>query len=151
MEEGKIFSVYPLAAAVTHLLCDVLWLPQYRPHPASVATFMSISGKSLENYVLETMDIFLSDEAILGYLEWLTISINNGQSDTDSRYDLNSEYGSEQDLKNIVKRRIPGKTIEDFVKYKLHHSHFWYFRAKLFASLTFQHGCVGCGEGTGWN
>lgn len=109
VEEGKIFSAYPLAAAVTQLLCDVLWLPQYRPHQASVATFMSISGKSLENYVLETMDIFLSDEAVLGYLEWLTISINNGQSDTDSRCDISSEYFSEQDLKNIVKRRIPGK------------------------------------------
>ncbi|CAL8078290.1 unnamed protein product [Orchesella dallaii] len=108
VEEGnKIFSTYPLAAAVTQLLCDVLWLPQYRPHPASVATFMSISGKSLENYVVESMDIFLSEEAILGYLEWLTISINSGQSDTDSRCDGNNEFYSEQDLKNIVKRRIP--------------------------------------------
>lgn len=110
VEESKIFSAYPLAAAVTHLLCDVLWLPQYRPHPASVATFMSISGKSLEHYVVESMDIFLSEEAILGYLEWLTISINSGQADIDSRCDVSSEFFSEQDLKNIVKRRIPGKS-----------------------------------------
>lgn len=111
VEEGKIFSAYPLAAAVTQLLCDVLWLPQYRPHPASVATFMSISGKSLENYVVESMDIFLSDEAILGYLEWLTITVSTGQSDTGSHYEPTNDFLNEQDLKNIVKRRIPGKKI----------------------------------------
>lgn len=99
---------YPLAAALTQLLCDVLWLPNCRPHNASVSTFMSLSGKSLENYVEETIDVFLSDEAVLGYLEWFCKSLKvDAESIPDFQYDLSTE----PDLKNCLRKRIPGKLV----------------------------------------
>jgi hypothetical protein len=67
---------------------------------------MSISGKSLENYVQETIDVFLSEEAILGYLEWVTKSL---KPEMDASQDLPLENCTEQDLKSCLKRRIPGE------------------------------------------
>lgn len=67
---------------------------------------MSLSGKSLENYVQETIDVFLSDEAVLGYLEWFGKSL---KAEIDPLQDLQQfELCAELDLKNCLRKRIPG-------------------------------------------
>ena len=95
--------------AVTNLLCDVLWLPNRKPQSASVSAFMSLSGKSLENYLQETLDIFLSEDACLGYMEWLTVSVNEWSKANNKGQDKDDNYYSQDDLKVCLKQRIPGK------------------------------------------
>lgn len=67
---------------------------------------MTLSGKSLENYVQETIDVFLSDEAVLGYLEWFGKSL---KAETDSVQDLQYDLCAELDLRNCLRKRIPGE------------------------------------------
>jgi len=99
-EDSYSYTAFPLASALTQLLCDILWLPTCRPHNTSVSTFMSLSGKSLENYVHETIDVFLSDEAILGYLEWFNKFI---VTETEPIGELSTEL----DIQNCLRKRIP--------------------------------------------
>jgi len=99
-EDSYSYTAYPLASALTQLLCDILWLPNCRPHNASVSTFMSLSGKALENYVHEFCEVFVSDEAILGYLEWFNKFI---VTETEPIGELSTEL----DIQNCLRKRIP--------------------------------------------
>jgi len=102
LENIPLSSTYPLAASVTSLLCDVLWLPNYRPTYASVSTFMTLSGKSLENYVQETLTVLVSEESALGYLEWMAASFT--RPETEPPY-----HATEQELQTCMRKKIPGK------------------------------------------
>ncbi|CAG7815828.1 unnamed protein product [Allacma fusca] len=109
LAEGAMDAVYPLAVAATQLLCDVLWLPHHRPHSASVAAFLSISGKPFENYLQDFLDILFSKEAFLGYVEMATAAIKEWAKEEDNPVDQEPEIpgASEEDLKICLKQKIP--------------------------------------------
>lgn len=111
--DGSLESLYPLASVFTQFLCDVLWLPPQRPHSASIAAFMSISGKSLENYLQESLRLLSSEDAFTVYLNWLTGSINEWMTATEETFSINLEEtlpnSTVEDLKHCLRERVPGK------------------------------------------
>lgn len=58
---------------------------------------MSVSGRSLENYLEESLDILLSEEAFVGYMDWFI----GGETEKDEiKYSVD-------DLKKCLKQRVP--------------------------------------------
>ena len=154
--DEKIVDSYPLALAITQLLCDVLWLPQRKPHAASVSVFISISGKSLENYLQESLDIFLSEEAFLGYLEWLTASVTewSGSEASEGQQEKEEFFYTSEDLRKCFKQKIPGQigfSLFRFLAFDLQLPYsFSIFYSDLQERLTvffIQFGYAGCGAG----
>ena len=108
--EGSMDAVYPLAVAATQLLCDVLWLPHHRPHAASVSAFLSISGKSFENYIQDLLDVFLSQDAVLGCLEAATAAVKEWAKLEDcATMEPELPSTTEAELKNCLRQKIPGE------------------------------------------